>query len=116
VRGRETKTLVLLVVAVLLANTPCLAACLTCSARPAAPPCHHKAPPHEDSKQPCPHQLLRAMAPSTRLAHAPLQWDDEGSEVRATAEPPNAPIVPLGPVMGLSPPRFDLTTFLILRV
>jgi hypothetical protein len=115
VRGRETKTLVLLAIALLLANMPCLAACIACSARSAAPPCHHKAPPH-DGKQPCPHQLFRAMAPATRSAHSPMHSDAGWCEVEATPELPNAPVVPLGPLMGLSPPRSDLTLILVLRV
>jgi iron only hydrogenase large subunit-like protein len=115
VRGRETKTLVLLAVALLLANTPCLAACIACSSRSAVLPCHHKAPRHNDNKQPCPHQLFRAMAPSNRAAQSPTpgSWR---IEVQAIAEPPNAPVVLLGPVIGLSPPRSDLTPILTLRV
>ena len=115
-RGRETKTLVLLAIALLLTNTPCLAACFACSARPAVPACHHKAPPHDDSKQPCPHQLFRAMAPAHRSADAPRRTDAGWIDVEATAELPNAPVVPLGPAMGLSPPRSPLIRTFILRV
>jgi hypothetical protein len=116
VRGRETKTPILLAIALLLANTPCLAACIACTARSAVPGCHHKAPPHDDSKQPCPHQLFRAMAPSHRSADAPRRTDAGWTDVEAAAELPNAPVVPRGPVMGLSPPRSGLTPFFILRV
>jgi iron only hydrogenase large subunit-like protein len=116
VRGCETKTLVLLAIALMLANTPCLAACIACSARPAVPSCHHQAPSHEDNKQPCPHQLFRAMAPSMRSAYSPIYPDAQWSEVETTAAPPDALVVPLGPVMGLSPPRSGITHTLVLRV
>jgi len=44
--------------------------------------------------------------------HADAGW----SEAETTLEPPHAPAVPLGPVMGLSPPHYGLTPILILRV
>jgi len=56
------------------------------------------------------------MAPNSRSAHSMMHPDAGLSEVEATAESPNAPVVPLGSVMGLSPPGYGLTSILILRV
>jgi hypothetical protein len=116
VRGLETKPLVLLAVALMLVSTPCLAACIACSAPSSFPPCHHQVPPRDDGRQPCPHQLFCAMAPSIQASHSPVHQDAGFTEVQASAEPPRAPIALLRPAMGLSPPHCDLAGSSILRI
>jgi hypothetical protein len=45
-----------------------------------------------------------------------MHRDAGWSEVEATVEPVDAPFELLGPMIGLSPPRSDITPTFILRV
>jgi len=113
----KNKTLVCLAIAALLLNVPCIAACFACATPPpSASHCHHKAPPHDDGKQPCPHQLFRATGPVSRLAQQPASYspaviaDDIKIEVPRVAGSAQAPLI------GWSPPLPDSTRPSILRV
>jgi len=110
VEGGAHKFVVVILAVVLLANTPCLVACVLHPC-PAQPQCHHKS----EAKQPCPHQMLRATAPAAPVAvFMPMPAEAPGVE---------APVLPgsiaaLSPAWdsGLPPPLSARTQTLILQV
>jgi hypothetical protein len=116
VKGPRTKPLVLFGIALMLVNLPCLAACIACSNPAPVPACHHKAPVHEDSQQPCPHQIFRAVASTAKTPDAPVHHDTAWAELPIAAGPANGPALTHGLPLGLSPPRSDLAPLFLLRV
>jgi hypothetical protein len=99
VEGIARKFVVAMLGVVLWANAPCLAACILhpCSA---APHCHHR----NEAKQPCPHQLLRATAPSAHAVavFAPLPADSPAPDAHVL--PGSAGALSLTWDTGLPPP------------
>ncbi|HTS31906.1 MAG TPA: hypothetical protein VMH81_38815 [Bryobacteraceae bacterium] len=116
-RGQDIKTLVVLALALLLTNLPCLAVCLTCAVHPSAPPCHHQKTSHRDDGQnSCPHQSIRAMVPSSRPAHA-ITLSCAGSKQACSGmDTPYLPHISFEPLTGLSPPDSLANRLVVLRV
>ena len=111
------RMLAIAVMALLLRDANCLAACLGSCAAHGTSHCRHESGSHEqDSTAKCPYHHVLMQGPSQRQSHPLVTHSYTGVLHRTPAGLPAAVLAPVATADSPSPPQHSLTGFTILRI